>query len=177
MAKKSKQPSSNHLQSRVSFLYQAATYLAHTQWQPKLKEGNDQHLCQQSDESGPTPLQKVPLGTSNRLLSHLRGVSRKGQVKISPDIKRTVCKRCDALLVPGHTMTKYVENRSQGREKPWADVLVRRCKICGCGKRYPVVASRQPKKASRKRVGEAHSGRGADHHAQNCNESRSPAEG
>ncbi|EGC29983.1 hypothetical protein DICPUDRAFT_12115, partial [Dictyostelium purpureum] len=49
-------------------------------------------------------------GTNNQPLSNfysrvLKKVSQKQVIQISPSIKRTICKKCSLLLVPGHTST------------------------------------------------------------------------
>lgn len=83
------------------------------------------------------------------LASHIRSVSRKSQVRLSQDIKRSLCKRCDTLLIPGKTSDSKLENLSYEGRKPWADVLVIQCKTCGAEKRFPVGAKRQQRKAIR----------------------------
>jgi len=70
-------------------------------------------------------------------LSHARSIAKKSVLRLDPAIKRTVCKRCDALLVPDVTCTHRVENHSKGGRKKWADVLVVECQ-CGMVKRFPV---------------------------------------
>ena len=92
------------------------------------------------------------------LLSHVRTVSMKSQVRLSSTIKNSICKRCDILLVPGSTSTTRVENRSRGGKKPWANVLVIKCNLCGAKKRFPIGAKRQPKRSERS----IHSGKGTD---------------
>lgn len=59
-------------------------------------------------------------------------------MRLDPSIKRTICKRCDSLLVPGVSSTNRIENPSKGGKKPWADVLVVECNACGAVKRFPV---------------------------------------
>ena len=88
---------------------------------------------------------------ARHLLSHLRGVSLKSQIRLSPAIKHSVCKRCDTLLVPGSTSTSAMENLSKGGKKPWADVLVIRCNICHAEKRFPIGARRQQKRELRQK--------------------------
>lgn len=83
------------------------------------------------------------------LAPHIRSVSLKSQIRLSRDIKRSLCKRCNMLLVPGKTSTEKIENLSYEGQKLWADVLVVECKTCGAGKRFPVGAKRQLRKAPR----------------------------
>jgi ribonuclease P protein subunit RPR2 len=102
----------SHLYARINFLYQSAQLLS----QPR------------------TP--NAPL--SRFYISTARTVAKKSVLRLSPSLKRTICKRCDLLLVPGATSTHRVENSSRGGRKPWADVLVVECNACGAVKRFPV---------------------------------------
>lgn len=86
---------------------------------------------------------------SRQLLANLRAVSLRSQIKLPPAVKHTMCKRCNVLLIPGSTFTSYIENKSSGGRKPWADVLVTTCTACGTSKRFPVGAKRQVRKESR----------------------------
>ena len=83
------------------------------------------------------------LSHSRQLVAHLRAISLKSQIRLSPAMKHTICKRCDSLLIPGFTCTSYMENNSRGGRKPWADVLVTTCTACGTAKRVPMGAKRQ----------------------------------
>ena len=92
---------------------------------------------------------ETALGQQRYLLSHIHGVAQKSRIKLSSGLKRTICKRCYALLTPGLTSCETIENNSKNGEKPWADVHIVRCTACGAVKRYPVGAKRQPKKKDR----------------------------
>lgn len=83
------------------------------------------------------------------MLSYIKGISRKGQIRLSPSMKHSMCKRCDILLVHGRTSTQRLENRSREGKKPWADVLVVTCNSCGTAKRFPIGAKRQPNRKDR----------------------------
>lgn len=98
-----------------------------------------------SSSSKDTPL----LGIQRLLVSHLRAVSLKGQIRLSREVKRSLCKKCNTLLVPDTTSNSFTENKSRGGEKPWANVLVIECKFCGMQKRFPVGAKRQSTKDQR----------------------------
>ena len=89
------------------------------------------------------------LGLSRQLLAHLRAVSLRSQIKLTPAMKHTMCKRCNLLLIPGSTSTSYIENKSSGGRKPWADVLITTCTACGTSKRFPVGSKRQVRRESR----------------------------
>ena len=134
-----------HLHSRISFLHQAAAYLATNEsngQQPKtLKVGNGSGEF--SEDS--TLSQEKGYGQSRHLLNQLRGVSKKSQIRLAGDIKHTVCKRCDSLLVSGESSLEEVKNDSKGARKPWADVFEIKCKTCGIVKRFPTGQQRVQK--------------------------------
>lgn len=107
-----------HLYARISFLYQSAQLLA----QPSPPSINP---------SITSPLSRFYLSTA-------RTVAQKSVLRLSPSLKQTICRRCDALLIPGTSSTHRVENNSRGGRKSWADVLVVECNACGTVKRFPV---------------------------------------
>jgi ribonuclease P protein subunit RPR2 len=151
-----------HLHVRTTFLYQAATYLT---------------LQAAAGDSRPTQSVGIGTGTGNgtgtgtgtgngndtgtdngatysplalQLGADLHTVSRKAQLRLSRDLKRSMCKRCNTVLVPGRTATQVMENDSKGGKKPWADVVVLTCGFCGGNKRFPVGAQKQLNKSVRK---------------------------
>ncbi|RCK62834.1 Ribonuclease P protein subunit RPR2 [Candida viswanathii] len=68
-------------------------------------------------------------------------IAKKTVTKVSPHLKRSICKKCNTLLIPGLTVTIYIENLS--REKlQHCDVLVNKCSNCGECKRFPVGKNR-----------------------------------
>ena len=150
-------PQHKHLYSRISYLYQLATRLSTTHSQHITKaEPQKNPICSPNPSTEPQPKETTspithPSKLSRHLLSHLRGISLKAQIRLSPSLKHAICKRCDTLLVPGSTSTSYVENKSRGGRKPWADVLVVQCGYCGSARRFPVGAKRQLGRS--KRVG------------------------
>lgn len=162
-----------HIFARVSYLHQAATYLSQQQHVllrqehlkdeecgqsiDKFKQGAGRKLEQQgtdraslgtSDESSV----KSSLREQRRLVSHLRAVSLKGkgQARLPAELKQSICKRCDTLLVEPSTCRAYTENKSRGGRKPWAEVKVLECVCCGAKKRFPVGSERQARKVLRK---------------------------
>lgn len=86
---------------------------------------------------------------SRRFVSHIRTISLKSQIRLSPGMKHSFCSHCESLLLPGSTSTSEIENRSRGGRKPWADVLIVTCKLCGTIKRYPIGAKPRPKRKER----------------------------
>jgi ribonuclease P protein subunit RPR2 len=132
-----------HLHARTTFLYQAATYLTLQSPVENTKtEAKDVVASVSNQLQQPSPL-ALQLGAD------LHTVSRKAQLRLSVELKRSMCKSCNAVLVPGRTATQEIENQSRGGKKPWADVLVVSCNRCGSRKRTPVGAKRQPKKRDR----------------------------
>ncbi|KAA8909168.1 RNAse P, Rpr2/Rpp21 subunit, partial [Sphaerosporella brunnea] len=75
---------------------------------------------------------------SNFYINHLRSAAKKNVLRLHSEVKRTICKRCEALLIPGVSCTERIENQSKGGKKRWADVLVIECTRCGTAKRFPV---------------------------------------
>ncbi|KAF9698235.1 hypothetical protein EKO04_003635 [Ascochyta lentis] len=132
-----------HLHARTTFLYQAATYLT-------LRASVDRNKAEVSDAvlSETCQVQQPP-SLALQLGADLHTVSRKAQLRLSVDLKRSMCKSCNAVLVPGHTATQMIENQSKGSKKPWADVLVILCNRCRSRKRLPIGAKRQSKKRER----------------------------
>ncbi|KAK2746516.1 hypothetical protein FQN57_003142 [Myotisia sp. PD_48] len=142
MAKaKAKGQKNSHIQSRISHLHRISDFLQSTTTKSLVPSGND--------TTG-----------SNSQISYLarqytlqyRAVSLKSQIRLDQDIKRSICKRCDSPLRPGSTSTEEVENKSQGKKKPWADVLVVTCNFCGTQKRYPQTQKRSMKLAQRRKL-------------------------
>jgi ribonuclease P protein subunit RPR2 len=152
-APKSKGVPSKHLHARTTFLYQAATYLT---LQTTLTDSPDVTATEplSGEQAGQMTTKRLsghsPLAL--QLGSHLQQVTRKAQLRLSVDLKRTMCKRCNTILVHGSTATQTLENTSKGGKKPWADVLVLECKLCGGKKRFPVGAKKQEKKSVRRSV-------------------------
>ncbi|KAF5872947.1 putative ribonuclease p protein subunit [Botrytis fragariae] len=144
------------LYSRMSYLYQAATYLV-----VQDKESQEQSAKGTALDSSMEDVMKdeskavanVTEGPhqalSRRLITDLRSVSLKGLMRMSPDMKHSICKNCQTLLLEGTTCTAKVENQSKGGKKPWADVLVRKCHTCGLEKRFPLATERQPRRPKR----------------------------
>ncbi|OCK78654.1 Rpr2-domain-containing protein, partial [Lepidopterella palustris CBS 459.81] len=131
-----------HLHSRISYLYQAATYLSF--------QSTTGGLQKASSELAPSISTKaVSSGLALQLGSHLRAVSLKGQVQLSQNVKRSICKCCNTILIPGRTSTTTVENNSRGGKKPWADVLLVECTTCGSKKRFPMGSKWQVRKTER----------------------------
>jgi ribonuclease P protein subunit RPR2 len=139
---------SKHLHARTTFLYQAATYLTlKTMPAVPLSDSDEEYRAAAAHTLNHSFPDHCPLAL--QLSSDLQQVSRKAQLRLSVDFKRTMCKRCNTVLVHGRTATQTIENTSKGGKKPWADILILTCKLCGGNKRFPVGAKKQPKKKKR----------------------------
>ncbi|KAL2356690.1 RNAse P Rpr2/Rpp21/SNM1 subunit domain-containing protein [Cryomyces antarcticus] len=158
-----------HLHARISFLHQAANQLFTSRPVTLLHSGSgslnpgctgaaDEAVDALGESSRPGLAAKLEPTDSHRnpatglplyLLSHLRAVSMKSQIRMSQEMKRSICKRCNTLLLPGTCSTRKAENRSKNGRKPWADVLLVGCASCGAEKRFPTGSDRQTRKSNR----------------------------
>ncbi|CAG8983314.1 hypothetical protein HYALB_00007442 [Hymenoscyphus albidus] len=137
------------LHIRASYLYQAASYLASQHLGPDVQ--NDQATHKDGSKS---TSENVCHTASIRLISDLRNVTSKTLIRMSPEMKQGICKICNTILNEGSTCSSEVENKSKGGKKPWADVLVRKCNVCGTAKRYPL-GKRQKRRPLRMQTLEA----------------------
>lgn len=145
-AKGSKGATHKHLRSRIKFLHQASAYLLSSSGDRREDSANKDPQDPALDESREACTHGIDTPgsmNSRRLLSHLRAVSLKSQIRLNPEVKHSICKRCNIHLIEGQTCVKSVENSSKGENKPWADVLVVECKSCGTKKRFPSGAKRE----------------------------------
>ena len=145
----SKSVQNRHIYSRISYLYQAAALFATRQpAKPQSQTGPPPPPPSKASDNG-----RQNQAIARRLLTSLRSISLKTQIRLNPRIKWTVCKFCDTLQIEGVTSTSVVENASRNGRKPWADVLVCTCLTCGHAKRYPVGARRQKRREFRDNAG------------------------
>jgi len=56
-------------------------------------------------------------GLSSTYNSILKGLSQKNLLKIDPEIKRNICKKCNTFLIPGKTVTCRTVKKSKGTIK------------------------------------------------------------
>ncbi|KAI5207539.1 hypothetical protein E4T39_02036 [Aureobasidium subglaciale] len=127
-----------HLHARLAYLHQAATHLA--LHRPPITPTDPSDAGLKLQQHG------LPL----LLAAQLKAVSQKAQIRLSHDMKRSICKVCSTPLMPDTTSETRIENLSRAEKKPCADVLVIHCRNCHTDKRFPVGALRQKKKAGRK---------------------------
>ncbi|KAG7825322.1 hypothetical protein KL909_001614 [Ogataea angusta] len=77
---------------------------------------------------------------SRMYLRNMDVVAKKTVLKLDPSVKRTVCKKCHRLQLPGRTASIRVENTSNAQSAE-NDVLAVSC-VCGAHKRYPIGKNR-----------------------------------
>lgn len=146
--------SNKALHSRVSFLYQAAAYLATREQSFQSQSSAECRGPHQDIEtvSNITPEDNIKFpaqALSRRFISDLRSVSLKAQIHLSPAMKHSICKRCNIMLIDGSTCVTHIENKSKKGRKPWADILVRRCESCSQERRFPLEVKRQARRPHR----------------------------
>uniref|UniRef100_A0A0L0NUH9 Uncharacterized protein n=1 Tax=Candidozyma auris TaxID=498019 RepID=A0A0L0NUH9_CANAR len=84
-----------------------------------------------------THLQKGNSILSRAMARNVDQVAKRTVLKLLPHMKRSMCKKCNSLMVPGLTMTLRVENElKKGSAK--ADVLVVTCNECSTTKRFAI---------------------------------------
>ncbi|KAJ9206497.1 hypothetical protein DTO164E3_738 [Paecilomyces variotii] len=159
-----------HIRARLEYLRKAAVYIqsaSTSRLRPDQNDNTDEQMTdgvhtepeivessetrdghQESDQ--PTHNQNRTLCIPRQFISQMRGVSLKSQMRLPIEVKRSFCKRCDIILVPGFNCVERIENASRGRKKPWADVRVVRCTACGTEKRFPQTDRRSKKLSERK---------------------------
>ncbi|KAJ0301344.1 hypothetical protein COL5a_009207 [Colletotrichum fioriniae] len=151
MAKpKSESLPNRHAYTRVSYLHQAASYLATVQIPDADSPSNSSSRSEEDAQLARIEkLRSTNEKVARRFISDIRAVSLKAQIRPSPSVKQMMCKFCNSLLVEGQSCTTTVENLSKGGKKPWADVMVTKCNTCDNVKRFPVNAPRQKRRPFR----------------------------
>lgn len=154
-----------NVHSRMSYLYQASIFLqaqqlsgtsinANSQPEGELKNDQNQDGCPQATAAAAqaSVQSSTPSAMSRLLLSQMRSISMKSQIRLSQNIKHSLCKRCDNHLIPGITSTEMIENKSRQQKKAHADILVVTCNTCQTSKRFPIGQRRQMRKSVRDEV-------------------------
>lgn len=131
---KGKNIPNKHIHARLSYLHQASSYLS-------LARQNE--IAGVKDRSSASPEEAATTANlghcqARYLLSQLRAVSLKSQIRLSSQVKHSLCKRCNSLLLAGKTSTERIVNGSNGARKQQADVLAVQCNFCESSKRFPV---------------------------------------
>ncbi|KZV67191.1 Rpr2-domain-containing protein [Peniophora sp. CONT] len=152
MAKKSRQdeppnPSSvanRDMLQRLNFLYQASAFLQTAAFSSaQLPTGSKQGDVSQagtsalgsSKQAQDTRKRKRLLNTSDISRSYvhdMRQVAQKTTIRMDPSVKRSVCRRCDAILIPGVTSRTRI-----GPSGPHGHGLFTSCLSCKVIRRIP----------------------------------------
>lgn len=164
----------SHIKARMDFLEKAANYLqAATAATPTKAAERDADRVFNEEREQPVSedipgtitkdamelessiqnrrTKQKPLTNISRVyISHMRGVSLKTQTRLAIPVKRSFCKRCETPLSFGVTCSQETQNASRGRRKPWADVMVVRCLVCGTEKRFPETGRKSKKLVERR---------------------------
>lgn len=145
--KKSKTASlpQKNIHLRLAFLHQAASHLA----DKGRSDARTTSGVSKDSALEPNARSEISVAQPRYLINQLKGVSRKSVIRLDRNIKRSVCKRCDELLLDGRNSARKIENMSASCSKPWADVLIVKCGTCGTSRRFPVGASQLAQKSAR----------------------------
>lgn len=169
--------SKSHLKARMGFLEKAANYLQAATTTPKAPEATERNTHEVDERAKPSQMsgnadfpstkEKVKTENGNRTprtieppssnlsrvyISQMRGVSLKTLTRLPIQTKRSFCKRCETPLSQGTTCIIETQNASRGRKKPWADVMVVRCLVCGTEKRFPETDRKSQKLVERRKL-------------------------
>ncbi|KAL6298363.1 Rpr2-domain-containing protein [Sparassis latifolia] len=118
---------------RINFLYQASAYLASIS---KSKNGKLLlHRGSKTDERQKGAKARHPASTAELSRSYIRSmrvIGQKTTVKLDPNIKRTLCRGCNVVLIPGSTVaTRVKKSSSHGH------TVVYTCTACNTTRRIP----------------------------------------
>ena len=145
------------LEARISHLHRAAAYLSHIKTASThptkaavLSGGENEAQASPHGQGQETPgSSSQDSSLARHYLCQLKDVSLKAQIRLSPAIKHSMCRRCGVYLEDKGSMQTHLDNPSSGARKPWAQVKVFQCLNCGHCRRVPVGTSRQPRKTLR----------------------------
>ncbi|KAI0744090.1 RNAse P Rpr2/Rpp21/SNM1 subunit domain-containing protein [Daedaleopsis nitida] len=119
---------------RINFLYQASTYLNSIST-PSTSTVSPRPKGKGKGKSRKKSTIRHPRDTgelSRCYVGSMRIVGQKAMVRMDPSIKRTLCKQCDTVLMPGSTATVRVKPlHSHGH------VVVYTCLTCNTSRRIP----------------------------------------
>ncbi|XP_057372970.1 ribonuclease P protein subunit p21-like [Daphnia carinata] len=72
--------------------------------------------------------------------TNIVSIGKKLQLKLDPSLKRTMCKGCKVLLIPGKTaevsIQKPMTSKKKKRQKKYNKIQVWKCLLCQCVKNY-----------------------------------------
>lgn len=142
---------SKHLAARTAFLHNAAVMLASQAAPSRLPDVSDPVAVQEVARTNTNAMLSLPptCGLPFLFTAQLKQFALKSQVRLHTDVKRAICKACNAILLENQSCIKFVENLSRGGKKAKANVLVIECLACGSKGRIPTGAKRQQRKSKR----------------------------
>ncbi|RIB24048.1 RNAse P Rpr2/Rpp21/SNM1 subunit domain-containing protein [Gigaspora rosea] len=105
------------LYQRMNFLYQAATLMT--------------TITTSAPTNTSTNTKKSLIPLSRFYISTMKSIGTKQVLRIDPSIKRTLCKRCDSVLLPGVTS----QIRIKSKPEPQLQMM---CTQCGTARGYPI---------------------------------------
>ncbi|KAI8057003.1 RNAse P Rpr2/Rpp21/SNM1 subunit domain-containing protein [Syncephalis plumigaleata] len=158
MGKPKKEKHARQLQNaeefqRMNFLYQAAALMT-AATTGRSRSSSDIPPCNRSKRKTaksrphPSPATRQRLGNVNDpthpplaglgrfYVSSLRTVARRNVLRIDPTLKRSLCRRCDSLLLPGVNANIRVEETAN-------PAVITDCCFCKTGRRLPLQPDKQ----------------------------------
>ncbi|KAM6490675.1 RNAse P Rpr2/Rpp21/SNM1 subunit domain containing protein [Amanita muscaria] len=123
---------------RLNFLYQASVYLqnlSQTTLSPASTPVTHEHKhAKKGTQERKRHRQRIRTTDelSRAYIDTMLTVGKKTTVKMDPSIKRTLCKRCQSVLVPGLTVSVRVRKSTSHRH-----ALELTCTFCGFERRIP----------------------------------------
>ncbi|POV96447.1 hypothetical protein PSHT_15127, partial [Puccinia striiformis] len=131
---------------RLNFLHQASHYLASVtrtdldRTQLSKNEENSDHLHHHLPSNQPRsrhdtclPIPHLPvLGLSRVLSKSMKVIAKKSVLRMDPSVKRSICRSCHLLLIPGTTSTTKILRSSSHRHK-----VKTRCLSCSHERQIP----------------------------------------
>ncbi|KAG9284045.1 hypothetical protein G9A89_022819 [Geosiphon pyriformis] len=115
---------------RMNFLYQAAALMTTTILPEQNNQINSKNKSgSESNNQFASPQNIAPLGRF--YINTMKNIGKKQVLRMDPSIKRTLCNRCETLLVPGFTSRIRVKSRKQKH----LEVM---CTECLSTKSFPV---------------------------------------
>ncbi|KAI0633229.1 RNAse P Rpr2/Rpp21/SNM1 subunit domain-containing protein [Trametes polyzona] len=129
---------------RINFLYQASTYLNSVSQASAAPSSSGHAPFQKSQTSKAKRKQNIrhprnAAELSRSYIGTLRTVGQKTMVRMDPTLKRTLCQKCDTVLLPGTTSSVRVNAmRSHGK------AVVYTCLTCKAIRRIPAPPAQDP---------------------------------
>ncbi|KZT10824.1 Rpr2-domain-containing protein, partial [Laetiporus sulphureus 93-53] len=128
---------------RLNFLYQASAYLQSISQDPTAKPIDRGRPSKLSPLQGPSKAEKKEIRRKQRhpntavelsreYIKSMKIIGQKTMVKMDPNVKRTMCKKCNSLLIPGTTaLVRVKSSPSHGH------LISYTCLSCTAARRIP----------------------------------------